>query len=131
MALNNITGLAISVLPTIREFSFPPEVALGEEVIVLCAVKKGSAADSLSFTWQKDNRALAETERISTSAQSRGSASTLVIASLRPEDVGNYTCTARNRFGSDSFTAPLSVNGNSNTMGTISLGTIRSCLLVR
>ncbi|KAK8785229.1 hypothetical protein V5799_008412 [Amblyomma americanum] len=29
--------------PKLREFSFPSEVSLGEEIIVVCVVKKGSA----------------------------------------------------------------------------------------
>ncbi|KAH7974625.1 hypothetical protein HPB49_017482 [Dermacentor silvarum] len=106
--------LLISAPPSIRRFSFPPEIALGEEVIVLCSVKKGSPADSYSIAWQKDGREVVETERVSTSSQTKGSA-TLLIASLEPEDVGNYTCTARNAFGSDSFTAPLVVNGNARS----------------
>ncbi|XP_049275759.1 Down syndrome cell adhesion molecule isoform X8 [Rhipicephalus sanguineus] len=95
--------------PSIRRFSFPPEIALGEEVIVVCSVKKGSSSDSYSIGWQKDGRTVAETGRVSTSSQTKGSA-TLLIASLEPDDVGNYTCTARNAFGSDSFTAQLVVN---------------------
>ncbi|XP_075730242.1 cell adhesion molecule DSCAM isoform X10 [Rhipicephalus microplus] len=98
-----------NVPPSIRRFSFPPEIALGEEVIVVCSVKKGSTSDSYSIGWQKDGRTVAETGRVSTSSQTKGSA-TLLIASLEPDDVGNYTCTARNAFGSDSFTAQLVVN---------------------
>ncbi|XP_075526208.1 hemicentin-1-like [Dermacentor variabilis] len=101
---------SVSAPPSIRRFSFPPEIALGEEVIVVCSVKKGSPADSYSIAWQKDGRGVLETDRVSTSSQTKGSA-TLLIASLEPEDVGNYTCTASNAFGSDSFTAPLVVNG--------------------
>nr|XP_054924918.1 titin-like [Dermacentor andersoni] len=101
---------SVSAPPSIRRFSFPPEIALGEEVIVLCSVKTGSPADSYSITWQKDGRGIVKTDRVSTSSQTKGSA-TLLIASLEPEDVGNYTCTASNAFGSDSFTAPLVVNG--------------------
>ncbi|KAH6921909.1 hypothetical protein HPB50_006454 [Hyalomma asiaticum] len=103
--------LLISAPPSIRSFSFPSEIALGEEVIVVCSVKKGSSSDSYSIGWQKDGRAVSETGRVSTSSHSKGSA-TLLIASLEPEDVGNYTCTARNAFGTDSFTAPLVVNGS-------------------
>lgn len=36
----------------------------------------------------------------------------LRIATLRTEDVGNYTCMAENSVGSDSVTAPLVVHGN-------------------
>ncbi|XP_077495741.1 cell adhesion molecule Dscam1-like isoform X2 [Amblyomma americanum] len=104
------TTLAVNAPPTIRSFSFPPEIALSEEVIVVCAIKKGSSTgESYSISWRKDGRPVLQSERVSTSAHSKGS-STLVIASLRPEDVGNYTCVARNSVGSDTFTAPLVVN---------------------
>ncbi|KAK8785221.1 hypothetical protein V5799_008404 [Amblyomma americanum] len=104
--------LFVTAPPTIRSFSFPPEIALGEEVIVVCAIKKGSSTgESYSISWRKDGRPVLQSERVSTSAHSKGS-STLVIASLRPEDVGNYTCVARNSVGADTFTAPLVVNGN-------------------
>ncbi|XP_077545989.1 cell adhesion molecule Dscam1-like isoform X11 [Haemaphysalis longicornis] len=97
-----------SAPPKVREFSFPAEVVLGEEVIVVCLVKKGSGG-AYVIAWKKNGEELENSDRVSVSAQSQSSA-TLRIGSLRAEDMGNYTCTAQNSFGSDSFTAPLAMN---------------------
>ncbi|XP_072140337.1 cell adhesion molecule Dscam1-like isoform X6 [Dermacentor andersoni] len=97
--------------PKLGELWFPPDVTLGDEVVVTCVVKKGSAGP-YQITWEKDGREVAGKGtdlRVFVSTLSMGSVA-LRIASLRAEDVGNYSCTARNRFGSDSVTAPLVVH---------------------
>ncbi|XP_049275764.1 Down syndrome cell adhesion molecule isoform X17 [Rhipicephalus sanguineus] len=82
---------------------------MGDEVIVLCVVKKGSTGP-YHITWHKDGAQLSPTGgRLTLSTLSQSSAA-LRIGSLRPEDIGNYTCTARNAFGSDTVTAQLVVN---------------------
>lgn len=99
--------------PKIVEFSFPPDVALGDEVIVTCVVKKGSVGPH-HVTWWKDNEPLGTSradQRVVVSMPSKSSA-TLHIASLRAEDVANYSCTARNNGGSDRVTVSLVVPGN-------------------
>ncbi|KAH6921913.1 hypothetical protein HPB50_006458 [Hyalomma asiaticum] len=95
--------------PEVGEFSFPSKLAIGDEVIALCLVKKGSAGP-YRITWSKDGAQLKPSQRISMSALFQSGAA-LSIASLRPEDVGNYTCTATNAVGSDSASAMLVVNG--------------------
>ncbi|KAK8785232.1 hypothetical protein V5799_008415 [Amblyomma americanum] len=102
--------LLVSGVPRVGEFSFPSNLAIGEEVIALCVVKKGGA-EPYRITWRKDGVELTPSERLSTSAVFKSSAA-LRIASLRPGDVGNYSCTASNAFGSDSASAPLVVHGN-------------------
>ncbi|KAH7974619.1 hypothetical protein HPB49_017476 [Dermacentor silvarum] len=101
--------------PKVGELSFPSDVALGDEVIVTCVVKKGSAGP-YRIAWDKDGREVIRdagvAARVSVSTPSESS-STLRIGNLRAEDVGNYTCTASNRYGSDSVTAPLVVHGSS------------------
>ncbi|XP_075730369.1 neural cell adhesion molecule 1-like [Rhipicephalus microplus] len=94
--------------PDLREFSFPSEVALGEEILVGCFVKKG-AAGPYHITWLKDGREIRESERVTITARSKTSAA-LRISSLRAEDVANYTCVASNDYGTDSVTAPLIIN---------------------
>ncbi|XP_077496364.1 SPEG neighbor protein-like [Amblyomma americanum] len=97
------------VAPKVGKFGFPPDVALGDEVMENCVVKKGSAGP-YRITLFKDGKEIRSGDHVTVSSHSRNSA-TLLIASLRPEDVGNYTCTASNPHGSDSVTAPLVVNG--------------------
>ncbi|KAK8785227.1 hypothetical protein V5799_008410 [Amblyomma americanum] len=96
--------------PRLLEFFFPTKVALGDEIIVSCVVGK-SAAGPYAIAWSKDGSVLKDSGRVSVSSAHSRSSATLRIASLRPEDVGNYTCTASNSFGSDSFTAQLVVHG--------------------
>ncbi|KAH7976679.1 hypothetical protein HPB52_018024 [Rhipicephalus sanguineus] len=100
--------LVVNGPPKVFEFTFPPEVALGDEILAGCVVKNGSPGPH-SISWQKDGSEIESGERVSVSGQSKTSAA-LRIAAVRPEDVGNYTCVARNSFGSDSFTAPLVVH---------------------
>ncbi|KAH7974622.1 hypothetical protein HPB49_017479 [Dermacentor silvarum] len=102
--------LIISEAPKVADLSFPSNLAMGDEVIALCVVKKGSTGP-YHVSWRKDGAELSPTGRLSLSALSRSSAA-LRIESLRPGDIGNYTCTASNAFGSDTVTAPLVVNGN-------------------
>ncbi|XP_075730368.1 cell adhesion molecule DSCAML1-like [Rhipicephalus microplus] len=96
--------------PKVGEFSFPSKLAIGDEVIALCVVKRGSGSGPYRITWSKDGIQLKPSQRLSMSALFQSSAA-LSIASLRPEDVGNYTCTATNSVGSDSASAMLIVNG--------------------
>ncbi|KAK8785233.1 hypothetical protein V5799_008416 [Amblyomma americanum] len=102
--------------PRVFEFAFPPEVALGDEILVGCVVKKGSSGP-YHISWQKDGRAIESNDHLSVSGQSKASTA-LRIAGVRPGDIGNYTCVARNSFGSDSFTAPLTVHGETNFFRT-------------
>ncbi|KAH6921912.1 hypothetical protein HPB50_006457 [Hyalomma asiaticum] len=103
-------ALAINAAaPTVGKFGFPPDVSLGDEVMENCVVKKGSLGP-YRITLLKDGEEIRSGDRVTVSSLSKSSA-TLRIASLRPEDVGNYTCTASNPHGSDSVTAPLLVHG--------------------
>ncbi|KAH6921914.1 hypothetical protein HPB50_006459 [Hyalomma asiaticum] len=94
--------------PRIFEFGFPPEVALGDEVVVACAVKKGTSGP-YTIAWRKDGKDVENDGHLSVFGQSKTS-SVLRITGVQPEDVGNYTCAASNSFGSDSFTAQLVIH---------------------
>ncbi|XP_049512981.1 Down syndrome cell adhesion molecule isoform X2 [Dermacentor silvarum] len=94
--------------PKIQAFSFSPDLSLGDVAVVTCAVKRGSRGPH-TLSWLKDSRGLAEDHRVSASRQS-DMLYTLTIRDVGPDDVGNYSCVARNARGEDTFTAPLAVS---------------------
>ncbi|XP_070397520.1 leucine-rich repeats and immunoglobulin-like domains protein 1 [Dermacentor albipictus] len=98
--------LVVADQPRIQPFAFPPNVNAGEEVSVTCVAALGRKP--LRFDWQHDGRVLASNAR----KHSRvvvDNIVTLTIERVTAEDVGNYTCTVTNGFGSDSATAALIV----------------------
>ncbi|KAH8029779.1 hypothetical protein HPB51_004784 [Rhipicephalus microplus] len=129
--------LVVTAPPKLGELLFPSDVAPGDEVAVICVVKKGSQGP-YQITWEKDGEGLSGTgtdARVSVSPLSAVSV-TLRIANLRADDVGNYSCTARNRFGSDSVTAQLVVHAPPKLKSTgfpteVSLGddTVVTCFV--
>lgn len=95
--------------PKIQAFFFSPDLSMGDTAVVICAVKRGSRGPH-TLSWLKDSRGLAEDHRVSVSRQS-DMLCTLTIRDVGPDDVGNYSCVARNARGEDTFTAPLAVSG--------------------
>lgn len=85
-------------------------MALGDEIVETCVVRKGSVGP-YRISLLKDGKLIESSDRVSVSSASKSSV-TLRIGSMKPEDVGNYTCSASNQYGSDSVTATLVVNGN-------------------
>lgn len=59
--------------------------------------------------WQKDGVELKSVGQIT--VFHAASSSTLTIRQIRPEDIGNYTCTATNAEGSNEVIVPLVVLG--------------------
>ncbi|KAK8765881.1 hypothetical protein V5799_007339 [Amblyomma americanum] len=92
--------------PVIMPFSFAKDTSLGDRVLLSCVVTRGTAPFSISWTHQ--GRPIANTANKHATLLT-GSIATMTIEKVAAEDVGNYTCTAKNAAGSDSFTAALTV----------------------
>ncbi|KAH7974618.1 hypothetical protein HPB49_017475 [Dermacentor silvarum] len=105
--------------PKIQAFSFSPDLSLGDVAVVTCAVKRGSRGPH-TLSWLKDSRGLAEDHRVSASRQS-DMLYTLTIRDVGPDDVGNYSCVARNARGEDTFTAPLAVSVDPPTAPSVDI----------
>lgn len=75
----------------------------------MCTTSSGETP--VSFSWLKDGQPigqpLAQARRIT--IKSDQDSSTLKISSVRLDHAGNYTCMAKNRFGSQLHTAQLVV----------------------
>ncbi|KAK8780167.1 hypothetical protein V5799_018495 [Amblyomma americanum] len=105
--------LAAEDKPRIQPLAFPEVVNLGEEVSVTCAAASGRKP--FRFTWAKDGKPLVDS-KTKYSRTVLDNVAMMTIESVGAEDVGNYTCTASNRFGSDTATAPLVVDVNRATL---------------
>ena len=80
---------------------------IGSKTSFACQALIGSPP--LKVSWFKDENELIDSSsiRIRTNEDS----SMLIINSIKSSDSGNYTCKISNRFGYDSFTAELFVEG--------------------
>lgn len=94
--------------PKIHSTGFSPDLSLGDDTAAVCVAKR-EAGGSLSVIWQKDGVELKSDSQITVS--NTASTSTLTIRRIRPEDIGNYTCTATNTDGSSEVIIPLVVIG--------------------
>lgn len=91
----------------VSPFVFPPALKEGEKGSAFCTVKSGDRP--FEFEWKKDGNSLEVSPNII--IQSVLDSSVLVIQSVTSESSGNYTCIVKNAFGSDRFTAALTVTG--------------------
>ncbi|KAK8780166.1 hypothetical protein V5799_018494 [Amblyomma americanum] len=103
--------LLVKDAPRLQPFVFPREHPLGEALMVTCIASRGT--QPLEFSWLKNGVALKSGSK-ATSKMFTESVSALTIPDVSAEDVANYTCTASNAAGRDSYTAELLVTGQSH-----------------
>ncbi|GBL76508.1 Hemicentin-1 [Araneus ventricosus] len=84
--------------PKLHQILFPEYVPLGKKVTVVCTIFSGSTP--FTFIWKKDGKSIKDIPNVNVDIQRDYSA--LTIGPAQPENVGNYTCTAENKFGRDS-----------------------------
>ena len=77
---------------------------------ITCSLKFGSRP--IEFKWKKNGDDLKKNKDFEISHISISSI--LAINQIGPSSSGNYTCEAKNSFGSDSYTTLLNVNGKFN-----------------
>lgn len=104
--------LSTSVAPQIVPFDFGSDLFIntGDMTSLQCTVSKGDFP--IEISWTLGTSDVGKIEGIAVS-QVNKRINTLSIESVEARHAGNYTCTARNPAGTDSFTATLNVNGTS------------------
>lgn len=86
-------------------FSFPSLVDIETPFIsISCVSSKGNKP--ITFEWLKNGKILTKIENRLT-IRNEDMFSVLEIRDLTLDDVGNYTCLAKNTFGSDQYTSSL------------------------
>lgn len=84
--------------PQVTPARVPEIMEEGQRLAIMCAIFSGSPP--ISFSWRKDNVQLVSNDEIKIN-HIDDYQETLVIPRLTSLHVGNYTCSAKNAFGSD------------------------------
>lgn len=104
--------MLIVVLPVIIPFSFEGETNFGDNVQATCHVSKGDSPLQLTWSFQGLNSNSSALEKSVNTLTVGERTNMLEIPEAFSAHSGNYTCTARNKAGSVTYTATLMVNGN-------------------
>ena len=109
--VSEATNVAVtSAPPSINPFSFNQNVQENNRIIVVCSTS--SSEIPTTYSWLKDglplNPTQAQARRVVIKSDS--DSSTLKIYPVRLEDAGSYTCSAKNRVGSQAYSAQLVVH---------------------
>ena len=84
---------------------------IGSNFQVLCTIEEGS--HPIFFEWFKNSVTLKPSPEVNYKIENSKLSSTLLIESINLRDAANYSCFAKNSFGSDSTHIVLSIDGMS------------------
>lgn len=98
----------MKVLPHITPFGLEEEVNRGETVQLTCLVNRGDMP--VKFKWYLNGEPIEKFQDISVIPVGKKT-SLLNIDAADEVHVGNYTCTARNRAGTSSYSTEITVKG--------------------
>ncbi|XP_035232056.1 Down syndrome cell adhesion molecule-like [Stegodyphus dumicola] len=104
--LTKSVNVRVNETPVIQPFNFPVYSTVGQRAVVTCAISQG--AKPLQFNWLKDGKDIESVPNISLLNQA--DFSVLTVGPANRENVGNYTCIARNSHGKDSHTSAFVLN---------------------
>ncbi|XP_054724339.1 cell adhesion molecule Dscam2-like [Uloborus diversus] len=91
--------------PVVVDFTFPSALKEGERGSAVCTIRSGDRP--LQFQWKKAGRDISQDPNIE--IQSVKDSSFLIIESVTAQNAGNYTCIVTNSYGTDKYTATLTV----------------------
>ena len=83
-----------------------------EKIAIFCVIRKGTPP--FKIEWSKDGNLIQSDDRVKIKKDEEES--NLVIKSSKESDAGNYTCTAKNAFGTDSSTTQVLIRGKAAEM---------------
>lgn len=80
---------------------------MGQTAVVTCATSQGTKP--IEFKWVKDGKDIENVPN--TSVLNQAGFSVLTVGPASKDNVGNYTCIAKNAFGKDSHTSVFVLKG--------------------
>ncbi|GFS52408.1 titin [Trichonephila inaurata madagascariensis] len=95
--------------PIIKKFQFEENVKEGDFVSVVCIVRSGT--QPITFMWFKDGQEFRSSSKDAT-IETSPLTSALLLNSVTSESDGNYTCKAKNSYGSDQHSSALKVKAS-------------------
>lgn len=106
--LSSYLFFACLVLPQILPFDFGEEpINSGDSTTMMCSISKGDLP--VSITWMHNNSTVQTTDGLFITSSKKFS--TLTIDAVRDVNMGEYTCVAKNRAGTTTYSSYLHVNG--------------------
>lgn len=90
--------------PRIGPIKIPEDLEEGQRLLIVCGILKG--AQPIAFSWRKNSAPVLPSDDIKIS-HNEDYQETLQILKVGPNHVGNYTCHARNAFGSDQMSVQV------------------------
>lgn len=104
--LNGFPGRIASVPPQISPFKVADDLSEGQRLSLVCLVTVGTPP--ISFSWMKDGRPLSSVQGVKVSLYDEDQGQ-LKIDRLTREHTGNYTCSAKNAFGTDQMSVTVAL----------------------
>ncbi|OQR76625.1 Down syndrome cell adhesion molecule protein 1-like [Tropilaelaps mercedesae] len=95
------------VAPRISPIKTPEDLEEGQRLLIVCGILKGT--QPISFAWRRNSSPILENADIKIS-HNEDYQETLHIMKLNADHVGNYTCSAKNAFGSDQMSVQVVLN---------------------
>lgn len=99
-------NVTIANPPQISPVKVPDNLEEGQRLVIACVILKGS--QPISFSWRKENIPLIPSSDVKV-VHSDSYQDQLQIEKLNSDHVGNYTCSARNSFGSDQMSVSVAL----------------------
>ena len=95
-----LVSLAVSnaASPQIVPMKQLDDTKMGQRIVIVCALREGTPP--ISFSWRKNGVPVMQTGELKV-VHNDDYQETLIISKVSPVHVGNYTCSAKNSFGSD------------------------------
>lgn len=93
--------------PILNSLYVPRNIAVGDMTEINCSIKRGTLP--VQFKWFHNGKEIQSHSKYKITSSEVGSH--FFIGKIQATDIGNFTCTASNAFGSDSATGSVTMEG--------------------